>query len=139
MGGTLFSEVLEVEMPDSWHGPLLGASSSTICAVYELASKSGAVVASLPGLMWTQHLWEFCDSRRQKVSFFSLTVFSLPEGLSPGILTGFQGQASPPLLSENTGTALEVSVHRACPFLAQPTFLFRATSKTHLRVPQGLM
>lgn len=56
--------------------------------------------------MRTQHLWEFCDSRRQKVSFFSLTVFLLPEGLSLGILTGFQGQASPPLLSGNTGTAL---------------------------------
>lgn len=105
-GGILFSEMLEVERPDFWQGPFLRASSSTLCAVYELASKSGAVVASLPGLMRTQHLWEFCDSRRQKVSFFSLTVFSLPEGLSPGILTGFQGQASPPLLSGNTGTAL---------------------------------
>lgn len=51
-------------------------------------------------------MWEFCDSRRRKVSFFSLTVFLLPEGLSLGILTGFQGQASPPLLSGNTGTVL---------------------------------
>lgn len=51
-------------------------------------------------------MWEFCDSRRRKVSFFSLTVFLLPKGLSLGILTGFQGQASPPLLSGNTGTAL---------------------------------
>lgn len=105
-GGILYFEVLEVEMP----------RLRTVCSSETPAGPSllfmkwrqslGLWWRGLPELMRTQHLWEFCDSRRRKVSFFSLTVFLLPKSLSLRILTGFQGQASPPLLSGNTGTAL---------------------------------